>query len=254
MSILDKFEQRIGNTVNAVFSKIGANELQPVDLMSLLKNNVDSKAETLADGRVVIPNDFEIQVSTDSYDKVESWGAETFADELKDSLASYATQQGFTFLAPINIRIQEDLAMEKGKFGVSSQNTGELPKDPIPPVAVPEPVEPELAETVISQTSDDKTRGPQSGRPVLIIDERVIELTKAVTVLGRDENADISVNDKGVSRSHLEFKVQKDGHVVVTDMGSTNGLFVEGHHTPDALLQDGNVLTVGRTNIQFRRL
>ena len=53
-----------------------------------------------------------------------------------------------------------------------------------------------------------------------------------------------------VSRRHLEIRVTPQG-VVATDLGSTNGLFVEGHQVPAATLLDGNTLTIGRTRIMF---
>jgi len=71
-----------------------------------------------------------------------------------------------------------------------------------------------------------------------------------VTVIGRDAEADIVVDDPGVSRRHLEIRVTPDG-VVATDMGSTNGLYVEGHQVPAATLLDGNTMTIGRTRIMF---
>jgi len=39
--------------------------------------------------------------------------------------------------------------------------------------------------------------------------------------------------------------------VIATDLGSTNGLYVEGHQVPAATLLDGNSLTIGRTRIMF---
>ena len=53
-----------------------------------------------------------------------------------------------------------------------------------------------------------------------------------------------------VSRRHLEIRVTPDG-VVATDLGSTNGTFVEGHPITAATLVDGNTVTLGRTRILF---
>ena len=78
----------------------------------------------------------------------------------------------------------------------------------------------------------------------------VIDLASAELVIGRDPLAGIWIDDPGVSRRHLEIRVTPDG-VVATDLGSTNGLFVEGHQVPAATLLDGNTLTIGRTRIMF---
>ena len=58
------------------------------------------------------------------------------------------------------------------------------------------------------------------------------------------------MDDPGVSRRHLEIRVADHG-VVATDLGSTNGTYVEGHHVPAATLVDGNTITIGRTRIMF---
>ena len=75
-------------------------------------------------------------------------------------------------------------------------------------------------------------------------------LTGPVTVIGRGSEADIIVDDPGVSRRHLEIRVTPEA-VVATDLGSTNGTYVEGHLVPAATLVDGNTVTIGRTRILF---
>ena len=75
-------------------------------------------------------------------------------------------------------------------------------------------------------------------------------LTEPVTVIGRGTEADIIVADTGVSRRHLELRITPTG-VIATDLGSTNGTFVEGHKIDAATLLDGNQLTIGRTVIDF---
>ncbi len=75
-------------------------------------------------------------------------------------------------------------------------------------------------------------------------------LTEPVTVIGRSSQADITVDDDGVSRKHVEFRITPQG-VILTDLGSTNGTFVEGHKVEAATLLDGNQITIGRTRILF---
>lgn len=58
------------------------------------------------------------------------------------------------------------------------------------------------------------------------------------------------VDDTGVSRRHLELRRTEHG-VVVADLGSTNGTFVEGNRITAATLVDGNTITLGRTRLLF---
>src|SRR5699024_3298171 len=66
--------------------------------------------------------------------------------------------------------------------------------------------------------------------------------------IGRGGDADIILEDTGVSRHHLELRTEPDATLVATDLGSTNGTFVDGERirTPVAL-QDRSLLKIGRT-------
>lgn len=84
----------------------------------------------------------------------------------------------------------------------------------------------------------------------LEIDGSRHSLTAAVSTLGRDPNATVTIDDQGVSRRHAEVRITNDGphlQVIVRDLGSTNGTFVNGDEIGTEELSDGDRLTVGRT-------
>ena len=58
-------------------------------------------------------------------------------------------------------------------------------------------------------------------------DVREFPLTASGVVLGRDDSADIRVEDKKVSRRHAAFKMV-DGQAIVEDLGSSNGVRLNG--------------------------
>lgn len=94
-------------------------------------------------------------------------------------------------------------------------------------------------------------RGPQ---PWLDIDGQRYPLAGAITVLGRDDSADVVLDDPGISRRHSELRVTADGpHLVcsIRDLGSTNGTFVNGDRVQTEWLNDGDRVTVGRTSLIF---
>ncbi|KYH45230.1 DUF3662 and FHA domain-containing protein [Branchiibius sp. NY16-3462-2] len=91
-------------------------------------------------------------------------------------------------------------------------------------------------------------------RPYLIIQGERYELAGAITVLGRDEEADIIIADPGISRRHSEIRVTNDGpHKVasVRDLGSTNGTYVNGDQIDSARLRNGDRITIGRTSLTY---
>jgi len=104
--------------------------------------------------------------------------------------------------------------------------------------------------------------GNFGGRPRLLVSgpepghdgssQRTYELTAPVTMLGRGTDCDLRLVDPGVSRHHAELRVE-DGEVVLVDLGSTNGTFVNGQPVRRVTLNDGTQVTLGRTTLVFRR-
>jgi pSer/pThr/pTyr-binding forkhead associated (FHA) protein len=77
------------------------------------------------------------------------------------------------------------------------------------------------------------------------------QITRSTLVLGRSTEADVRVDDPGVSRKHCEIRVGTPP--VVQDLGSTNGIVVDGQHTTRATLRDGSRIVVGSTTIVYRQ-
>ncbi len=133
---------------------------------------------------------------------------------------------------------------------------GNPPSSPAPPRARPA-VEEDDAPTSV-QRPVPPAQAPRAmsvdERPWLEISGERYPLIGAMTVLGRDESADVVLDDPGISRRHCEVRVTQDGPRLVThlrDLGSTNGTFVNGEPTEAVRLADGDRVTAGRTHATF---
>jgi pSer/pThr/pTyr-binding forkhead associated (FHA) protein len=77
-------------------------------------------------------------------------------------------------------------------------------------------------------------------------------------VIGRGTDADLRINDPGVSRRHAEIRifpgdaVSGRPQVSVHDLGSTNGMLVNGHKVAQASLDDGGTVKIGNTTMTIR--
>ncbi|MDY2776887.1 MAG: FHA domain-containing protein [Collinsella sp.] len=79
-------------------------------------------------------------------------------------------------------------------------------------------------------------KGPQTGN--------TFELDGAVTTLGRDPSNAIFLNDMTVSRSHAKI-VSNPAGVLIEDLGSLNGTWVDGAIVNSAPLHDGSSIQIG---------
>ncbi len=84
-----------------------------------------------------------------------------------------------------------------------------------------------------------------------MVDGRVYPITAAVTVIGRGTEADVIVDDIGVSRRHAEVRVEH-GRLVAADLGSTNGTYVDGERINTAEVVDGSQIKIGRSTLVVR--
>lgn len=67
-------------------------------------------------------------------------------------------------------------------------------------------------------------------------------------VIGRSPEADITLDDRWVSRRHCELQL-RDGELVVRDLESKHGILVNDSPVSEARLQPGDTLSVGLSTV-----
>jgi hypothetical protein len=223
--VLDRFERGVERAVNGVFARAFRSEVQPVEVAAALRRELDDRAAVLARGRTLVPNSFVVELGPADHDKIASW-QDTLADELVVAVTQHAEKQHYSFVGPVRIDFHEAEDLETGVFRV-------------------------LSSTVKGRVAPATPHTSTAGRPQLEIDGRGYVLTESVTVLGRGSEADVVVDDPGVSRRHAEVRITAQG-ARLADLGSTNGTFVDGERISSTDLFDGAVVTLGRTKVVFR--
>ncbi len=88
------------------------------------------------------------------------------------------------------------------------------------------------------------------GQPRLEVAGQAYPLVRAITLMGRGTDADIRVEDPGVSRKHCEIVVGDPA--IVRDLKSTNGTFVDGIRIDECTLTEGAIVKLGGTAFTFR--
>lgn len=264
MGLFDNVEKGIEKAVRGAFS-IGSKNLQPVEMANALRRELDDKAMTLDAGRTLAPNVFNIELGDSDFERARSWGV-SLAEELCDVVINHSHSQGYVLQGPVRVAFNHQGELRAGQFEVisttekegaapSTQFPSQSPQAPARPSQTPQ-APPAAPAPVYMRQQPASTTAPKinTGQPVLDIDGQRYSLNAASIILGRSSEADILIDDTGVSRKHLEIRI-KDGTSTAVDLGSTNGSYVDGHRVQgSAALQDGSNITMGRTQIVFRIL
>lgn len=266
MGLFDNVEKGIEKAVRGAFS-LGSKSLQPVEVASALRRELDDKAMTLDAGRTLAPNVFNIELGDADFERARSWGV-TLAEELCDVVINHARSQGYVLQGPVRVAFNHLDDLRPGQFEVlsstekesTSGSLNQTPQSPSQPPARPTqgpgaghatPAQPTAAR---GAPVYKRQAAPVQGQPVLDIDGQRYSLNAPSIVLGRSSEADILIDDTGVSRKHLEVRCEAGSNTAV-DLGSTNGSFVDGRRVQgSATLHDGSTITMGRTEITFRIL
>lgn len=80
--------------------------------------------------------------------------------------------------------------------------------------------------------------------------DAVFELTRKETVIGRSGDCHLCLDDDEVSRRHCSIRVSR-GQVTLTDLGSANGTMVNGRSEDKIVLNSGDVLRIGKTEMRL---
>ncbi len=76
------------------------------------------------------------------------------------------------------------------------------------------------------------------------------ELVRERTTVGRGPGVDLAFDDRTMSREHAAFEVM-DGAMCLRDLGSTNGVLVNGGGTLTTELKNGDRIELGDHQFQF---
>ncbi len=118
---------------------------------------------------------------------------------------------------------------------------------------------PTPAAAPVSQAAPAQTAVPADGelREVYLYDEArdcAYQLTGAPERMGRESSNAIVIPDINASRVHAEIRCEPTGAWVLTDLGSLNGVFVNGRRIKSAPLRDADMIRIGTTELEFQNL
>jgi pSer/pThr/pTyr-binding forkhead associated (FHA) protein len=80
-------------------------------------------------------------------------------------------------------------------------------------------------------------------------DTHSVVLTEKPIIMGRSSSCDVKLSDDKISSRHLAIKLNKSGRVIIKDLESTNGTFLNGAKIDEAYLMTNDQLMIGQVSI-----
>jgi len=280
--------------VETPFAFLFPSKLQPAEVARKLERAMEDNSQLLGEGRRLAPDIYDIYVSMKDHQQmipIEGTLKKDWKDHLvRYALQHHYTLRtdplfrlhAMRDLRPGSARIETQLK-ERGGNGeegagatqaISPEQMAQLRQQLLPgqqlpgidpvgrPAASASPaggVPTQYAAQPQGQQAPVAPKAPALPNAWLTIrspqtQQKVFRIEKAVVNIGRQLSNDIIVEDKRVSRYHAQIKYQSDGQFTIFDLGSTNGINVNG--VPgfrQHLLRSGDRFTIGSYDFYYER-
>ena len=242
MGILRDFERRLEGAVEGFFARAFRSGLQPVELAKAVQRYASNYKQLGVDG-LVAPNAYRIEIAPADAERFQGYG-EALRHELAGVVHRTARERGWKLAGPVRIETRVNDNLKVGTYEIRGKiETGPTPSREAPPASAPgaeatqvlegEPREVPTVQVVTGTGPGHPVRLPEGG------------------VFGRLPACEVTLDDPSVSRRHARLKRSPDGWVI-EDLGSTNGVKVNGARVAERALDDGDELKLGSVTLAFQ--
>jgi Protein of unknown function (DUF3662)/FHA domain len=249
VSILRNLEAKLEGLFEGAFSKTFKSKVQPVEIArKLTKEMQDNK--TVSISRTYVPNQYVVWLSPDDRAQFEGY-EDGVKKELSDYLLEHARGEGLALLTRPSVDFQTDERLGLGEFGIQAM----LVRPPEDERSGREPEPEEFGHTMVysvdreARPMDAPSRGG-GGRVMLVGGGKRTVLSGNRVVIGRSRDCDLTLDDPNVSRRHAELR-REGSYWIVSDLGSTNGVKVNGRRVDGHRLSSGDEIVLGLEHLTF---
>lgn len=234
MSRVERFFERL---VERPSARLFRTRLQPIQVQRRIERAME--AERGAEGRPgLVPDQFVVHLHPS--DLAALLPAEDVASELASGALSFARSHGYALRARPRVTLLPDPDLRPGEAEVETAVS--------PPAEVPVGDAGVEAGTRVFQVPVVRAPGI-----VLEVHEpgrapRTVPMSGAPIRIGRAPECELVLRDTKVSRRHARL-APRDGVLVLTDLGSTNGTRVNGHRVTEVVLGAGDRIQIGESSL-----
>ncbi|HEX8054925.1 MAG TPA: DUF3662 and FHA domain-containing protein [Thermoleophilaceae bacterium] len=253
MSVLRNLEAKLEGLVGGAFSRAFRSKVEPVEIArKLAKEMQDNQTRSIS--HTYVPNLYTVWLSPEDRGHFEGY-EDGLKKELSDYLLEHARTEGLALVTRPTIEFETDDRLSLGEFGIQAQLI-QAPEEEAPDwPADAGAAAGDFGHTMVYSPASSPRKlaprdVPRGGRALFIGEDKRAVLSGSRLVIGRSRDCDITVEDANVSRRHAELR-NEDGRWVVADLGSTNGVKVNGRRVEHAALEPGDEVVFGLARFRF---
>lgn len=254
MNFFRNIESRLQDLVEGGFSRAFSSEVQPVELARTLAKEMDAH-QTAGVGSVYVPNEYTVHLSEPDRERIEGY-ERSLEQELSGYLIDHARRRAYDLMSRPTVTFNTDSRLRLGEFGIEARLVKAAVREGTAPSRQDD------SHTAIYRTAPsgsearaepDRIPERPEVRPRARIEVNGESRTMSGprVVVGRSREADLVLSDPNVSRRHAELRQRASGDWEIVDLGSTNGIKVNGRRATSAPLVEGDRVTLGVTTIGF---
>jgi hypothetical protein len=248
MSVLKSLETKIAGLVEGAFGRAFRSELRPVEIARKLAREMEEH-KTVSVSRVYVPNEYAVYVSEEDRERFGDY-EDSLVSELEGYLLEHARLEKLALISRPKVTFHTDDRLSLGEFGIQAR----LVRPADDPAARPHQGE---AGHTMMYTSDRARPAASPKRPgrastaMVLAEGRRMVIGRTGAVIGRSRDCDVVLADSNVSRRHAEI-APRDGGWSIADLGSTNGVLVDGRRVQgSAPLRGGERIELGTAELRF---
>ena len=232
MSVLREFERRLEGAVEGFFARAFRSGLQPVELAKAVQRYAGNYQNVGVDG-VFVPNVYRFELNPADHERFREFG-ESLANELSDVVTRTAAERGWQLRGPARVELAVSEKVPVGTYELR----GKVEAAPGHEAARPPAARPQ-AEPVAGRAALELV--DQAGQRITLPNQAII---------GRMPGCDVQLDDPSVSRRHARISRATSGWLI-EDLGSTNGVTVNGASVEREYLSGGEDIELGNVRMRF---
>lgn len=231
------------SVVERGFARLLRTRLQPVEVAKRLSREMEAH-RTVAINHVLVPNRYIATLSAKDYEQFVSIQG-TLQKEMANYLLEYAAERSYTIPGSPTVQFERGAHLRAGSFRVQSRM-----EDPADDAVGTAPLQPTQIMPEPEQPVPSQTPAATAARARLDLQGASCYIDIDTASIGRGLDNDVVVEDPRVSRHHA--RLQRGARVwELSDLGSTNGTFLNGKQVRRSPIGNGDTISLGGLEMRF---